>query len=50
MHDGSVATLEDVLLQYNAGGTLHDYQSLLNQPLGLSTSQLTDRQSFMEAL
>jgi len=50
MHDGSVATLEDVLLQYNAGGTLHDYQSLLIQPLGLSTSQLSDLQSFMEAL
>ena len=50
MHDGSVATLEDVLLQYNAGGTLHDYQSLLIQPLGLSNSQLSDLQSFMEAL
>ena len=50
MHDGSVATLEDVLLQYNAGGTLHDYQSLLIQPLGLSTSQLSELQSFMEAL
>ena len=50
MHDGSVATLEDVLIQYNAGGTLHDYQSLLIQPLGLSNSQLSDLQSFMEAL
>jgi len=50
MHDGSVATLEDVLLQYNAGGTLHDYQSLLIQPLGLSKSQRSDLQSFIEAL
>jgi cytochrome c peroxidase len=50
MHDGSVATLADVLLQYNAGGTLHDYQSLLIQPLGLSKSQLLELQSFIEAL
>ena len=50
MHDGSVATLEEVLLQYNAGGTLHDYQSLLIQPLGLSKSQLLELQSFIEAL
>lgn len=50
MHAGNLATLDDVLAQYNAGGTGHLYQSDLIAPLNLSESELVDLKAFLEAL
>lgn len=50
MHAGTLATLDDVLAQYNAGGTGHAYQSDLIAPLNLSESELVDLKAFLETL
>ena len=50
MHDGSVATLQDVLERYNAGGTGHMYQSELIVPLNLTAQELDALEQFLEAL
>lgn len=50
MHDGSIATLAEVLAQYNAGGTGHDFQSELIQPLNLSEKEIGQLLEFLKAL
>ncbi len=49
-HDGSVATLEEVIAHFNRGGTGHANQSPLIQPLGLSDQEQADLQEFLLAL
>ena len=50
MHDGSLATLEDVLEQYNAGGRGHANTDPLIQPLGLSVDETADLLAFLGSL
>jgi cytochrome c peroxidase len=51
MHDGSLATLDEVLAFYNRGGGLtRPSKSSKLQPLGLSGSELEDLKSFLLTL
>lgn len=50
MHDGSVATLEEVIEHYNSGGKLHPHKSNLVKPLDLSAQEKSDLIAFLESL
>jgi cytochrome c peroxidase len=56
MHDGSVATLRDVIVHYNNGGVtdegdpVNDFLSGGIRPLNLEEDQIDDLVAFMEAL
>lgn len=50
MHDGSLATLEDVVAFYNKGGERSDNRSTLIQPLNLNSQQQADLVGFLRAL
>lgn len=50
MHDGSMATLQEVVLHYNAGGAAHPNKSVLVRPLGLTDRELEDLVAFLGAL
>ncbi len=50
MHDGSLATLEDVVEHYNSGGKLHPNKSGLIKPLNLTVQQKEDLVSFLKTL
>lgn len=56
MHDGSLATLRDVVVHYNNGGVtnegdpVNDFLSGGIRPLNLSDEQMDDLVAFMEAL
>jgi len=56
MHDGSLATLRDVMLHYNNGGVtkegdpVNDFLSGGIRPLALTDAQIDDLVAFMEAL
>ena len=56
MHDGSVATLRDVVVHYNNGGVtnegdrVNDFLSGGIRPLNLTDDQIDDLVAFMEAL
>ncbi|MBP8130240.1 MAG: cytochrome-c peroxidase [Candidatus Hydrogenedentes bacterium] len=56
MHDGSLATLRDVVVHYNNGGVtqagnpVNDFLSGGIRPLNLSDAQIDDLVAFMEAL
>jgi cytochrome c peroxidase len=56
MHDGSLATLRDVVVHYNNGGVtkegdpVNDFLSGGIRPLNLSESQIDDLVAFMESL
>jgi cytochrome c peroxidase len=56
MHDGSMATLRDVVVHYNNGGVtpadapVNDFLSGGIRPLGLSEQDIDDLVAFMEAL
>jgi cytochrome c peroxidase len=56
MHDGSLATLRDVVVHYNNGGVtvagnpVNDFLSGGVRPLNLSDQQIDDLVAFMEAL
>ena len=50
MHDGSVATLRDVVEFYNRGGNPNPWQSQRVRPLGLTAAELDDLVAFLQAL
>ena len=50
MHDGSKATLEDVVEHYNSGGQPHPNKSGLIQPLNLTAQEKQDLVNFLKAL
>jgi cytochrome c peroxidase len=50
MHDGSEATLEDVIRFYNAGGKNKEDISPIIRPLNLTKSEIADLVAFLEAL
>lgn len=50
MHNGSVATLDDVLEHYNSGGKDHPHKHVLIRPLGLTPDDLRDLRSFLATL
>jgi cytochrome c peroxidase len=50
MHDGSVATLEAVVEQYDKGGVDRPSRSVLIKPLGLTTQEKHDLVAFMLTL
>ena len=50
MHNGSEATLEDVVEFYNSGGDLQENQSPLITPLGLKGKEKKDLVEFLRAL
>jgi len=50
MHDGSEATLLDVVEFYDRGGNANAWLSKDMQPLSLSTQEKRDLVAFMEAL
>jgi cytochrome c peroxidase len=56
MHDGSIETLEDVMVHYlnggvtEAGDPVNDFLSGGIRPLDLDTDQIEDLVAFMEAL
>jgi cytochrome c peroxidase len=56
MHDGSLATLRDVVVHYNNGGVtnkgerVNDFLSGGIRPLNLSEEQISDLVAFLEAL
>ena len=50
MHNGSLATLEEVVEHYNRGGAGHRNQSPLVRPLGLNAAEKADLVAFLEAL
>lgn len=50
MHDGSLATLEAVVDQYDAGGRGHENTDPLIKPLGLSDDEKADLVAFLNAL
>jgi cytochrome c peroxidase len=50
MHDGSVATLEEVIDLYNRGGIDRPSRSELVHPLGLSTEEKADLLAFLKTL
>jgi cytochrome c peroxidase len=50
MHDGSVASLAEVVALYNRGGTPNPWLSGEIRPLGLSADEQADLLAFLEAL
>jgi cytochrome c peroxidase len=50
MHDGSLATLRDVLLFYDRGGVPNEVLDPLIRPLGLSDAEIADLLAFLHAL
>lgn len=50
MHDGSLATLRDVVAFYNRGGVDNETQSPLINQLNLSDDEITDLVAFLNAL
>jgi cytochrome c peroxidase len=50
MHDGSLATLRDVLLFYDRGGVPNEVLDPLIRPLGLSDAEITDLLAFLQSL
>ena len=50
MHDGSFATLQQVIDHYNSGGQPHVNKSSLVHPLNLTTQEKTDLLNFLETL
>lgn len=50
MHDGSYATLEDVITQYNKGGSGHANQDARIQPLQLTAAEQADLVAFLKSL
>ena len=50
MHDGSVATLRDVIDFYNAGGGYQQPKSVLLRPLNLTEKEKSDLVAFLESL
>ena len=50
MHDGSFATLQQVIEHYNSGGLPHVNKSSLVHPLQLTTQEKTDLLHFLNAL
>ncbi|WP_347987997.1 cytochrome c peroxidase [Methylomonas sp. AM2-LC] len=50
MHNGSIATLEEVVRFYNAGGVVNENLSPLIKPLGLSEPEIADLVTFLQAL
>ena len=50
MHDGSLATLEDVVRFYNQGGINNQLLDPLIKPLGLSGPEMNDLVAFLRAL
>lgn len=51
MHDGSIATLENVIEHYAGGGTTdHPNKSSILHPLDLTASEISDLVEFLKAL
>jgi cytochrome c peroxidase len=50
MHDGSLATLEDVVAFYDRGGIPNEFLDPLVRPLGLSDREKEDLVSFFKTL
>ena len=50
MHDGSIATLSDVVEQYNAGGINHGFTDSRIEPLDLSVAEKEQLIAFLESL
>ena len=50
MHDGSVATLAEVVAHYNSGGANHPNKSALLKPLNLSAQEQQDLAAFLQSL
>jgi cytochrome c peroxidase len=50
MHDGSLATLEEVVEFYNRGGGANPHRDPLLAPLGLSPEEMRDLVAFLRAL
>lgn len=50
MHDGSLATLEEVIALYNQGGIANENLSPLLKPLNLSETEAGDLAAFLRAL
>jgi cytochrome c peroxidase len=50
MHNGTLATLEDVVAFYNAGGGTHPKKSPLLRPLGLTAGEQRALVEFLESL
>jgi len=50
MHDGSLATLADVVRFYNGGGRPNPGLDPLIRPLGLNESEIGDLVAFLESL
>ena len=50
MHDGSLATLEEVINFYDQGGGTPEHKDPLLQPLGLSDSEKADLIEFLKSL
>lgn len=50
MHDGSIATLEDVIAHYNSGGANHPNKSAEIKPLNLTSSEVADLVAFLKSL
>lgn len=50
MHDGSKATLHEVVQHFNIGGMTHPNRSALVAPIGLSDQEVDDLVAFLHAL
>jgi cytochrome c peroxidase len=50
MHDGSMATLREVVELYNRGGKKNPYLDVKLEPLGLSPSEIESIVAFLESL
>ncbi len=50
MHNGSIATLEDVMEHYNQAGVERESRSDLIRPLGLNKQEMADLVDFMKTL
>lgn len=50
MHDGSIATLSDVIEHYNSGGKPHPNKSGLIKPLNLTEQEKEDLLNFLLSL
>ncbi|MEN9281402.1 MAG: hypothetical protein RL594_337 [Bacteroidota bacterium] len=50
LHNGSIATLREVLLRYNAGGFPHPNKDTILRPLNLTPFECDDLEAFLQAL
>ncbi|MBP2242202.1 cytochrome c peroxidase [Cytobacillus eiseniae] len=50
MHDGSLETLKDVVMYYNAGGGDHANKSVLVSPLNLTDKEIDNLVAFLESM